>query len=142
MTAQTSWTRPAIDFGNRCRAGRALKTSARASGSMAARVGGVEGPAQPLLEVEGRPEGLLQRDLLVEDHADDQGQRVGGYQLVDCLVSCHPNHGDRLVAGFEQFDRDLIVVQLMTHELAAGGLGHPHDHLGVVCADGHVARAR
>ena len=37
MTAHTSWTRPAIDLGNRWRAGFSLNTAARASGSMAAR---------------------------------------------------------------------------------------------------------
>ena len=46
--------------------------------------GGVElGHAQPLAQVVRPPERLLEEDLLVEHHGDQQGQRVGVDQLVD-----------------------------------------------------------
>ena len=43
---------------------------------------GVEAAAQAVLEVEGSAEGPFQRDLLVQHHADQQGQRVPAEKLV------------------------------------------------------------
>ena len=48
---------------------------------------GVELPAQPVLQVLWRAESPLQRDLLVENHADQQSQGVLGQQAVGVWIT-------------------------------------------------------
>ena len=47
---------------------------------------GIE-PAEPMLEVERPTECLLDRDLLVEHEADEEGQRLLGDEAVGCVVA-------------------------------------------------------
>ena len=55
-------------------------------------LGRVEPPAEALLEVAGAAERLLHRHLLVEEHPDEQGEGVGGQQLVGLDVAGEVEH--------------------------------------------------
>ena len=71
-----------MEPGKRCSAGFSLKTSASSSGSMAAMAAASREPPEPLRQLGRGREGLLHRDLLVQDHADQQGERVAAQQRV------------------------------------------------------------
>ena len=84
MIWQSCWTRSALEAGKRWSAGRSEKMAASLSGSIAAIVAGIQLAPEPLLQVPRRAEGPLQRDLLVEHHADQEGQRVVGHSWSAC----------------------------------------------------------
>ncbi len=77
MNGQRSWVRFAIEPGYRCSAGLARNTASSAAGSIAAISAASRwSDAQPPLEQERRAEGPLHRDLLVEQHPDQHGERL------------------------------------------------------------------
>ena len=74
--------------------GRRLeKTAAELVGPHRGDGGRVQLAAEAVPQVPGRAEGLLQRDLLVQDHADQEGERVLGEELVGLGVAGEMEHG-------------------------------------------------
>ena len=96
MSAHTSCTRPGHRLREPVQGRPGAEHVGQGVGVHRRHRGRIEGAAQAFLEVEGRAEGLLQRDLLVQHHGDEQGQRVVGEEPVHGGVAGHVDHRIRL----------------------------------------------